>query len=93
MAFIIDHENVNLASGNLDREADIPDSSQRMKVIIARGTAANPNFIPDASLRVRVDIEIASDGGGFIPFAGFTAPGGILPKRDGGGCSRELGDV
>lgn len=86
MAFIIDHSSVNITSANTSREAAIPDTSQRMKVIIARGTAQNPNFIPDVDLRVRVDIELdLGDGNGFVPFSGFTAPGGILPRRDGGG--------
>lgn len=85
MPFIIDHDDVNITSANTSRTAAIPDTSQRMKVIIARGTASNPNFIPDTDLRVRVDIELdLNDGGGFQVFSGFTAPGGILPRRGGG---------
>lgn len=85
MPFIIDHSPVNIISANTDRTAAIPDTAVRMKVIISRGTSLNPNFILDDALRVRVDIEVDDGGGaGFAYFGGFTAPGGILPKRDGG---------
>jgi len=88
VAILIDHQNINIASGTQEFKVptDIADTTTSFTIRLARCTSVNKNFWPNASTAVNAQLFLSNDGGLTYPrgAGAFTAVGGIITGPTGG---------
>jgi hypothetical protein len=61
----------------------VPDEAVQFDFQLQRATRVNPALWPDPACKVDVQVQIATDGGPWVFYAGFTAEGGLVEQGDG----------
>lgn len=85
MAVLINHQPINFSGSQSFGPVAVPSGLNTLVVRLARCTTATPTFWPNAATVVTIGLEISLDGGTTWQGAGgFSGPGGIQTRRQGG---------